>query len=79
MIKTGYDNKQFELRNRVSGEPLVEGMIVMTSRGEAAILFDGSAPHKPASSGYVEITSNYHPYDNNQYYAGVIGAEWVML
>jgi hypothetical protein len=44
------------------------GDTVATRRGEQTTIVDARAPHKPASSGFV-----------NNYYAGVYGLVWVLM
>lgn len=52
--------------------------------GDVVTLFDGSVgvityfrpPHKEESSGKISVRLDGRPFDS-EYYAGVIGAEWI--
>lgn len=57
-----------------TGKEVQLGDAVTTSRGDKAIVRDIVKPHKPASTGRVEIEIDG---GNALFYPSVIGAEWI--
>lgn len=65
-------------------EPMLSGRKYKTFDGDEVLLVDGTPPHKPSSSGFVHIVHKvpqgieFTNMDIREYYAGVIGAKWVL-
>lgn len=59
----------------------MNGQTVKTFRGEEVTIDGGKAPHKPSSEGKVWVTecSRQFKIPTREYYASVIGAEWILL
>ena len=60
------------------GTQLFEGDRVKTFRDEIVTVKGGRAPHKPSSEGKVFVDEPGRAF-GAEYYAGVIGAQWVRL
>jgi len=76
-------SKDFEGRicvliDQSTGKMLSNGDTVKTFRGECLRLTGGRAPHKPSSEGKVWVQEPGRAF-GAEYYAGVIGAQWVRL
>lgn len=76
-------SKDFEGRicvliDQSTGKMLSNGDTVKTFRGEYLRLTGGRAPHKPSSEGKVWLNEPGFPI-GSEFYASVIGAEWVVL
>lgn len=61
-----------------SGKPLLYGQECKTFRGESVTIEGGKAPQKPSSEGKVWVAVSGNQF-KSEYYASVIGAEWVRL
>ena len=53
-----------------NAKPVSVGQKVTDFRGETDIIVSGTPPHKPSSTGYVEV-------EGGRYYAGVFGLHWL--
>lgn len=73
-----YDDQICVLVDQETGKMLSNGDTVKTFRGEYLRLTGGRAPHKPSSEGKVWVQEPGQTMAK-EYYAGVIGAEWVVL
>jgi len=72
------------LVDATTNEPLRLGGIYKSSDGEELLLVNGTPPHKASSSGFVQVAhkvpqgTELMNMDIREYYAGVIGAKWVL-
>lgn len=73
-----YKDEVCVLIDQATGRPLTTGQLVTTSRGEQVSVKGGRAPHKPSSEGKVWVQKPDQTMAS-EYYAGVIGAEWILL
>lgn len=73
-----YNDEVCVLVDQPTGRPLMIGQTVKTFRGEEVTIDGGKAPQKPSSEGKVFVHHSGNQF-KNQYYAGVIGAEWILL
>jgi hypothetical protein len=65
-------HKGWRLIYVLSGQPVLKGDMVATSYGVAPVV-DGRPPHKPASSGFVQVGDGLSP----EYYATVFNMRWL--
>lgn len=68
----------WKLINDTTGEAHALGDVVVSFRGETYTLVGMTPPHKPASSGFVNVSlPGSKPDDCSQYYPSVFGATFV--
>jgi hypothetical protein len=68
----GYDGKVWLLIDEVTQISVKVGDIRESFRGERAKMIDGTAPHKPSSTGRVQSSKG-------EYYPGVYGCKWIKV
>lgn len=68
--------EEMKLVNKETGEPMVEGQLVKTSRGEEFILIGWSTPRSLASEGHVYLARPGGKKVVGSLYASVIGAKF---
>lgn len=73
-----YENQVCVLVDQRLGKMLSNGDTVKTFRGEYLRLTGGRAPHKPSSEGKVWVQEPGRTMAS-EYYASIIGAEWIVL
>lgn len=59
-----------------SGEPVLQGDVVSTFRGEQVTVVGGEPPHSQRSSGHVFVRDAQGR--ESEFYVGVINAKWVL-
>jgi hypothetical protein len=72
--KCRYNNQTMMLVNATTGMPVHVGDVARTFRGEVVTVLGGSPPHKPESTGRVQVEIDGH---DMEYYPGVIDAKWI--
>ena len=61
---------------KATGKEVKVGDVVTTSRGEKCEVKYFRQPHKPSSEGKITVQMEGSE-SYNEYYVGVIGAEWI--
>jgi len=74
-----YDGEPMTLVLEGEGQPVEQGMILTSFRGERFRVTDGRAPHKPGSTGRVYCVAVDDQADgpSSEFYPGVIKAMWM--
>ena len=73
LVRTGYDGKSWLLIDVVTQHSVTKGDVVSSFRGERATVVGGSAPHKPSSTGRVEVDTGL------EFYPSVFGLQWIRI
>jgi hypothetical protein len=68
----GYDGKLWLLIDEVTQISVKVGDIRECFRGEKAVMKDGTAPHKPSSTGRVQSSKG-------EYFPSVYGCKWIKV
>lgn len=69
----GYDGKLWLLIDDVTQISVKVGDVREDFRGEKAVMQDGTAPHKPSSTGRVQTSAG------GEFYPGVYRCKWIKL
>jgi hypothetical protein len=80
IVSGDYDNDDCILVFEHSGRPVLCGSVVNSKvDGDLLIIQGGVAPHKPCSTGFVDVYINEinKARKTERFYAPVIGAKWV--
>jgi hypothetical protein len=63
------------MRNDMTGDEILPGMVLFSNRDEAAVVGDpiGRPPHKPSSSGRIYVKESG---SDREYFPGVFNCTW---
>lgn len=67
--------KGWRLVYAATGFPVLCGAQVTSFRGEVDTVIGGTPPHKPSSTGRVQVNDDFGP----TYFPGVYGLKWVEI